>query len=133
MNIFKKLIVKRKIGVRNALLQKRDLTQTDELIIKTVARLIANPKNVIITDAGHEAFHIQTQDRRYAASIVSNQIKIANHILFMEYMLDSYLYSRLFRMLRKSLNKKSAKIQTNILEQQVIGLEEMLDELSISK
>jgi hypothetical protein len=36
-------------------------------------------------------------------------------------------------MLRKSLNKKSAKIQTNILEQQVIGLEEMLDELSISK
>jgi hypothetical protein len=133
MNIFKKLIVKRKIGVRNALLQKRDLTQTDELIIKTVARLIANPKNVIITDAGYEAFHIQTQDRRYAASIVSNQIKIANHILFMEYMLDSYLYSRLFRMLRKSLNKKSAKIQTNILEQQVIGLEEMLDELSISK
>lgn len=133
MNIFKKLIVKRKIGVRNALLQKRVLTQTDELIIKTVARLIANPKNVIITDAGHEAFHIQTQDRRYAASIVSNQIKIANHILFMEYMLDSYLYSRLFRMLRKSLNKKSAKIQTNILQQQVIGLEEMLDELSVSK
>lgn len=133
MNIFKKLIVKRKIGVRNALLQKRVLTQTDELIIKTVARLIANPKNVIITDAGHEAFHIQTQDRRYAASILSNQIKIANHTLFMEYMLDSYLHSRLFRMLKKSLTKKSDRIQMNISQQQVIGLEEMLDELSISK
>jgi hypothetical protein len=130
MRFIKKFIAKRKIDFRNQYFQKRRLNETETLILKTVIRVAANPKNSILSSLDDKIYYIQTENKAYSVALSHHTIKIANHLLFIEQPLDGYLSKLLMGAIDKYSKKKAKSIEDEIFSNENNGLNQMLTILS---
>ena len=126
MGFIKKFIAKRKISIRDQYFQKRRLNETETLILKTVIRVAANPKNSILSSLDDKVYYIQTENKNYSVALSHHTIKIANHLLFIEQPLDSYLSKLLMGAVEKYSKRKAKSIEDEIFNNENSGLNQML-------
>ena len=126
MGFIKKFIAKRKISIRDQYFQKRRLNETETLILKTVIRVAANPKNSILTSPDDKIIYIQTENKNYSVALSHHTIKIANHLLFIEQPLDGYLSKLLIGAVEKYSKRKAKSIEDEIFNNENNGLNQML-------
>jgi hypothetical protein len=102
----------------------------ETLILKTVIRVAANPKNSILSSLDDKVYYIQTENKNYSVALSHHTIKIANHLLFIEQPLDSYLSKLLMGAIDKYSKRKAKSIEDEIFNNENSGLNQMLNILS---
>jgi hypothetical protein len=126
---FKWKYLRRKIRVRKYL-TKRTLNINEKLIKSVLIKVVANPDNNILINPISNTIYIQTKNKEYTIVLSKNSIKIANHQLFIESKVDEFFGDELFDVVYFYLEKFKTKMDNEIFNNEVEGLNYMLNQLN---
>ena len=126
---FKWKYLRRKIRVRKYL-TKRTLNINEKLIKSVLIKVVANPDNNILINPISNTIYIQTKNKEYTIVLSKNSIKIANHQLFIVSKVDEFFGDELFDVVYFYLEKFKTKMDNEIFNNEVEGLNYMLNQLN---
>lgn len=124
---FKYKYLRRKIRLRNYL-NPRDLNSNEKLIKNVLIKVVSNPENNILNSL--DSIYIQTKNKEYTIVLSKNSIKISNHQLFIESKIDEYFREELMDIIHHYIDKFKIKMDKEIFNNEVEGLNFMLNQLN---
>jgi hypothetical protein len=126
---FKWKYLRRKIRFRKYLTQ-RTLNINEKLIKSVLIKVVADPDNNILINPISNTIYIQTKNKEYTIVLSKTSIKIANHQLFIESKIDEFFSDELFDVVYFYLEKFKTKMDNEIFNNEVEGLNYMLNQLN---
>ena len=124
---FKYKYLRRKIRLKNYL-NPRNLTDTEKSIKNVLIKVVSNPENNILHSL--DSIYIQTKNKEYTIVLSRNSIKISNHQLFIESKIDEYFREELMDIIHHYIDKFKIKMDKEIFNNEVEGLNFMLNQLN---
>jgi hypothetical protein len=124
---FKYRYLRRKIRLKNYL-TPYELTDNEKLIKTVLIKVVSNPENNILNDL--DSIYIQTKNKEYTIVLSKNSIKISNHQLFIESKIDEYFREELMDIINHYIDKFKIKMDKEIFNNEVEGLNFMLNQLN---
>jgi hypothetical protein len=124
---FKYKYLRRKIRLKNYL-NPRNLTDTEKSIKNVLIKVVSNPENNILNSL--DSIYIQTKNKEYTIVLSRNSIKISNHQLFIESKIDEYFREELMDIIHHYIDKFKIKMDKEIFNNEVEGLNFMLNQLN---
>lgn len=124
---FKYKYLRRKIRLKNYL-NPRDLNSNEKLIKNVLIKVVSNPENNILNSL--DSIYIQTKNKEYTIVLSKNSIKISNHQLFIESKIDEYFREELMDIIHHYIDKFKIKMDKEIFNNEVEGLNFMLNQLN---
>jgi hypothetical protein len=119
-----------KIYLRRLLFKKYNLNLNEQLIKKTLIKLLSDDKTTISLFPISDMIYIQTPNKEYTVILDSGKIKITNHQLFIETYLNSSFSSSLISLVHKCLDRRKTQMDTIIFNNESDGLTYILNSLT---